>query len=68
MNDLEQWEADMDAWGLTDTRRVHHLWRLHAYHRRTEAVHWRRCERADRAQAWIALAVLVAVVVELVLL
>lgn len=65
MNDPDDWNADMDAWGLTDDQRTYHLWRLHAYHRRIEALHWRRWDRADVAQGWLGLAALVALAIAL---
>lgn len=66
MADVDNWNADMDAWGLTGTARVHHLRRLHAYHRRIEALHWRRWERIDVIQGWICLALVVWLIVSLV--
>ena len=32
MGDVENWHADMDAWGLDDMQQVHHLHRLREYH------------------------------------
>lgn len=65
-DDVRDWTADMDAWDLSDDQRTHHLWRLHAYHRRIEDLHWRRWERASTAEAWFAAALVLAVVVGLV--
>jgi hypothetical protein len=66
MSDVENWNADMDAWGLTGDERTHHLHRLHDYHRRIEALWWRRYERSSRAQGWFALLTVVSAVVALV--
>lgn len=55
VSDAELWNADMDAWGLTGTARVHHLRRLHGHHRRIEALYLKRYERTRKAEACFAL-------------
>lgn len=63
MTDVENWNADMDAWGLTGHERVHHLRRLYAHHKRLELRAWVRYRRADRLQNWFALAAAVSLAV-----
>lgn len=63
MTDVENWNADMDAWGLTGSARTHYLWRLHHYHSRIAALHWRRYERARRIEAWFAALLLISLIV-----
>lgn len=65
--DVEQWNADMDAWGLTGLQRTHHLRRLHEYHLRIEALHWRRWERWDVFERWFTVAAGIAALFGLVL-
>jgi hypothetical protein len=68
VSDFEDWNADMDAWGLVDSQRTHHLWRLHTYHRRLMDWHWRKYERTDVVQAWFALALVVSLCVGLLVM
>lgn len=48
--DAENWAGDIQAWGLTPAQQVHHFHRLHTYHRRIAALHWRRYERTQRIE------------------
>lgn len=65
MGDVDDWNADMDAWHLLGTQRTHHLWRLHSYHRAVLELRWRRYDRLKRVEGWFALAAFLAVVVGL---
>lgn len=67
-DDVRNWNADMDAWGLTEAQRVHHLYRLHDYHRRIEALHWQRWERWDVFERWFAVAAGIAALVSVIVL
>jgi hypothetical protein len=63
VTDFQNWDADMDAWGLTDERRTYHLRRLHAYHSALTDKHIARYERTSRLERWFALASVIALVV-----
>lgn len=66
MGDVENWNADMEAWGLTGSARAHHLMRLHDYHRRVEALHWRRWDRWDGIERWFFVVAGVAALIGLI--
>jgi hypothetical protein len=61
-SDVDNWNADMDAWGLTGARRTHHLNRLHAYHLGLYQRYTALYERTSHAERWLALAALVVLI------
>lgn len=65
MSSFEDWNADMDAWGLVGSQRVHHLWRLHAYHCRIADRRQRGIDHTDIVHALFALAMVLIALVSL---
>lgn len=65
-DDVSNWNADIEAWGLIGEQRTHYFRRLHAYHSALMDRAVARYRRAQVAEGIFALLAFVAVVVLLV--